>query len=64
MSVGTQRSILALAKKWRLADTECPEFWDSILADDAFKEWIRKNYQFSSAVAGNLDVVKEQEDAE
>jgi RecA/RadA recombinase len=42
------------SKKWRLADTECPEFWDSILSSDSFKEWIRKNYQFSSAVAGNL----------
>ena len=41
-------------KKWRIADTECPEFWDSILADETFKEWIRTNYQFSSAIAGNL----------
>ncbi len=50
-------------KKWRLADTECPEFWDSILGDDGFKEWIRKNYQFSSAVAGNLSSdVDEEED--
>ena len=51
------------SKKWRLADTECPEFWDSILGDDGFKEWIRKNYQFSSAVAGNLSSdVDEEED--
>lgn len=51
------------AKKWRLADTECPEFWDSILSSDSFKEWIRKNYQFSSAVAGNLSSdVDEEED--
>jgi len=42
------------AKKWRIADTECPEFWDSILTDETFKEWIRNNYQFSSALAGNL----------
>jgi len=41
-------------KKWRLADTECAEFWDSILGDDVFKEWVRKTYQFSSALAGNL----------
>jgi hypothetical protein len=39
------------AKKWRIADTECPEFWDSILGDATFKEWIRENYQFSSAVS-------------
>jgi RecA/RadA recombinase len=51
------------AKKWRLADTECPEFWDGILSSDSFKEWIRKNYQFSSAVAGNLSSdVDEEED--
>ena len=42
------------AKKWRMADTESPEFWDSILSDETFKEWVRTNYQFSSAVAANL----------
>jgi hypothetical protein len=42
------------SKKWRLADTECADFWDSILADEKFKEWVRSNYQFSAAVAGNL----------
>jgi len=42
------------SKKWRMADTESPEFWDSILADETFKEWIRSRYQFSSAMAGNL----------
>jgi RecA/RadA recombinase len=51
------------SKKWRLADTESPEFWDSILTSDSFKEWVRNNYQFSSAVAGNLSVdVEEAED--
>ena len=49
-------------KKWRLADTESADFWDSIMADESFKEWIRKNYQFSSAVAGNIDVVAEEDD--
>jgi len=42
------------SKKWRMADTESPEFWDSILSNETFKEWVRTNYQFSSAVAGNL----------
>ncbi len=42
------------SKKWRMADTESAEFWDSILSDESFKEWVRKNYQFSSAMAGNL----------
>ena len=51
------------SKKWRIADTESPEFWDSILSNNSFKEWIRKNYQFSSAVAGNLSSdVEESED--
>jgi RecA/RadA recombinase len=49
-------------KKWRLADTESADFWDSIMADESFKEWIRKNYQFSSAVAGNIDMVVEEDD--
>jgi hypothetical protein len=50
-------------KKWRMADTESPEFWDSILSDDTFKDWVRNNYQFSSAVAGNLsDELEESED--
>ena len=38
-------------KKWRIADTECEEFWDSILTNETFKEWVRDNYQFSSAVS-------------
>ena len=48
-------------KKWRIADTECSEFWDSILADETFKEWIRTNYQFSSAIAGNLTETEEED---
>ena len=48
-------------KKWRIADTECPEFWDSILVDESFKEWIRTNYQFSSAIAGNLTETEEED---
>ena len=42
------------SKKWRMADTESAEFWDSILADETFKEWVRTNYQFSAAMAGSL----------
>ena len=48
-------------KKWRIADTESPEFWDSILVDESFKEWIRTNYQFSSAIAGNLTETEEED---
>jgi hypothetical protein len=51
------------SKKWRIADTESAEFWDSILVDDTFKDWVRNAYQFSSAVAGNLaSAVEEEED--
>jgi len=37
-------------KKWRLADTDVAEFWDQILENDSFKDWIRDNYSFGSAV--------------
>ena len=50
-------------KKWRIADTESPEFWDSILADDSFKDWIRKTYQFSSAM-GNSELTVDTDDEE
>jgi len=42
-------------KKWRAADTECAEFWDSIMKDKTFKEWIRETYQFSSAMGESLN---------
>jgi RecA/RadA recombinase len=47
-------------KKYRLKDTDTAEFWDSILASDSFKQWVRDNYQFSSA--GNSLVSSEEED--
>ena len=37
-------------KNWRESETECEEFWDSILGNATFKDWIRKNYSFGSAV--------------
>jgi hypothetical protein len=36
------------AKKYRIDDTESTVFWDSILGDEKFKEWVRNKYQFSS----------------
>lgn len=50
------------AKKVRLADTETNDFWDSILADDTFKEWIRNRYQFTSNVAGKTFDKAEEDD--
>ena len=32
-------------KKYRIADTDSKEFWEPILADETFKEWIAKTYQ-------------------
>jgi len=49
-------------KKWRIADTECPEFWDSILADESFKQWVRNSYQFSSVMSNNVTVVEEDDE--
>lgn len=36
------------AKKWRLADTESAEFWEPVLENESFKQWIRDNYAFGS----------------
>jgi len=44
-------------KKWRLADTDSGEFWNQILEDDSFKDWIRDNYSFGSV----LTVVDEED---
>lgn len=44
-------------KNWRESETECEEFWDSILKNVSFKDWIRENYSFGSAIT-----VSEEED--
>jgi len=48
-------------KKWRASDTECDEFWNSILADASFKEWVRNNYQFSSAISNTANLIEEED---
>ena len=35
-------------KKWRLNDTDSAEFWDDILSDQSFKDWVRENYSFGA----------------
>jgi RecA/RadA recombinase len=35
-------------KKWRLADTDTDEFWNSILEQQSFKDWVRENYSFGA----------------
>jgi len=37
-----------LGKNYRLADTDCDEFWDSILNNDKFKEFIKNKYMLSN----------------
>ena len=36
------------SKKWRLADTDSSEFWNQILANETFKDWVRENYSFGA----------------
>jgi len=35
-------------KKWRLADTDNAEFWNTILEQQSFKDWVRENYSFGA----------------
>ena len=35
-------------KKFRLKDTDTSEFWDPVLKQDSFRQWVRDNYQFTS----------------
>lgn len=48
-------------KKWRIKDTDSADFWNQILEDATFKEWIEKNYQFSSNIMGTAGEVDEDE---
>ena len=46
-------------KKWRLNDTDSAEFWDDILSDQSFKDWVRENYSFGAI----SETAVEEEDA-
>lgn len=35
-------------KKWRLADTDCKDFWLPVISGQAFQQWVKNNYQVSS----------------
>jgi hypothetical protein len=35
-------------KKFRLKDTDSADFWDPVLKQDSFRQWVRDNYQFTS----------------
>ena len=43
-------------KKYRLKDTDTPDFWNSILESESFKQWVRDNYQFTSVTEEPDDV--------
>lgn len=32
-------------KKWRIKDTDSKEFWEPVLAQESFSEWVAKTYQ-------------------
>jgi RecA/RadA recombinase len=51
-------------KKWRIADTDCTEFWNPILKDDSFKEWVRNRYQFTSVNQNVVETPEEEVDDE
>ena len=37
------------AKKWRKADTNSAEFWNKIIKDQKFKDWVKTTYSISSS---------------
>lgn len=43
--------------KYRLADTNNSEFWKDILANEAFKDWVKVRYQY-----GALGVIQDEEE--
>jgi RecA/RadA recombinase len=42
-------------KKFRLKDTDTSEFWDPVLKQDSFRQWVRDNYQFTSITEAQGD---------
>jgi hypothetical protein len=42
-------------RKYRLKDVDTAEFWEPILEDESFKQWVRDNYQFTSATGSLID---------
>jgi len=58
-----QESGEVLDKK-RFADTQTEEFWKDILADERFKEFVRKKYEITySSIMGQDTVLEETDDA-
>jgi hypothetical protein len=38
-------------KRWRHADTQCKEFWDSILESESFQKAVEAKYKFANPIA-------------
>jgi RecA/RadA recombinase len=50
-------------EKKRFADTQTEEFWKDILADERFKEFVRKKYEITySSIMGQDNVLEEETD--
>jgi len=49
-------------KKWRAKDTDCAEFWDTILTSDAFKQKVKEYYVIGNSVASDEEVMAELDD--
>jgi RecA/RadA recombinase len=49
-------------KNWRESESDCDEFWNSILTNESFKQWVRDNYTFGSAMTTTEDVNGEVEE--
>ena len=48
-------------EKKRFADTQNEEFWKDILADERFKEYVRKKYEITySSIMGETETVEEE----
>lgn len=53
-----------IGDKKRMADTLCAEFWDSILTDEEFKEYVKSKFAISYGSLMAEDVVLEETDDE
>ncbi len=50
--------------KKRFADTQTEEFWKDILANESFKEYVRKKYEITySSILGEDAVLEEEDEA-
>jgi RecA/RadA recombinase len=47
-------------KKYRIKDTESSEFWNSIILDKTFSQWIKQNYQVSHGALLSDGVVADE----